>query len=1298
MKILHTADWHIGSFPGPEKDGVNLRAEDTVVCLNHLQKVAAAERPQVILVSGDIFHQARVWADRGLREVEVAIRTITQLSKICPVVVMRGTPNHDGAEQFAMLKAHFHGDDSVHICTEPEVFQIKGFKIGDPWINVACLPGFDRGVFRAKFPGLSKEEENQVFTEELSKIVMGLRAECEPLKLSVLMSHYTVPGCNTESGQTQFLAQFEPMLLPETLDAAGFDLVALGHIHRPQQLESCSNTFYSGAVNALNFNDEDQERGFWIHDLNTEVIMSPGQTEDDFAPVHTFHKTPAREFLTFRFTQTDIEAINYGEIDEVADNYWRYNNAVDGKIVRVLYSCDEKTHKAFNRSILEKRLYADGAFWVSEISPEQVTTGTNKDELSEKTDPEKNLLLYLNEKGLPDTDVGEIIEAARPIIGAATASVLSSQFNGAFIPICIEVKNYRNYAEASFDFTDISFCTINGVNGAGKSSLFMDAILDCLYEEPREGDLTGWIRADEKARSGSIIFTFAIGDHTFRVTRTRTKSGKATLNIAELVNDEWLNRSAEKIKDTQARIENILGMDSLTFRSCALIMQDQYGLFLQAPKEDRMQILSNILGLGIYNHMEQIARSCLKDLNSSIASAKTVISTLSQDVADADQLEAEFIRLHDEADTVQKDIDAFNLHRENLSLRASAAQEAASRAKKIDESIFDAETKKAGYRRNMEEQERILRLAEQTLSGEDEILAGAAAHPGNLEEEKRLLAEQAALKAKADAAAGVASDLLTCQTEIRQLDGNIENTKKHLEMAQNHLDHANSCAEAAQKFHEAKQRLDEMEGRAIRFTDENNRLLALQDEYRDRRSDFIAASHSRKSTIEGYEAKIKMLADSRCMDVENASCRFLADAKAAKAALEKYRPECTAWKEKVQAELDALMRKVEDQKAVVAGVAYEPAVLSALRRNVEELRGDAQAYERRATYEDLVEYDSKLIAQLETDLETKRARLAALESEAAELQTIRNQLDTLFIAIDDVKAKIAVSAHWVEKQAELPAARERKSAAAMRIHELGSEIADINKQLDQLRAERIEQTGAMSGLDLIEKGLTQVNEDIRIHQRALSSTQSRIGAVQERLERIRQRKEEIDTKQEEVARMARKAFLYDTLKAAFSQDGIPHNIIRAMLPLLTSTANTILGQMTGGKMGMEFVTDKILKSNSKKEVPALDIIINEYGKDSLPYLSKSGGEKVKASLSAILSLAEIKSSQAGIQLGMLFIDEPPFLDADGIQAYCDALETIQRRYSNLKVMAITHDPTMKARFPQSIDIVKTEDGSRVDLG
>ena len=43
MKILHTADWHIGQFKGPVVDGVNLRLQDTVKCLEYMVEVAQKE-------------------------------------------------------------------------------------------------------------------------------------------------------------------------------------------------------------------------------------------------------------------------------------------------------------------------------------------------------------------------------------------------------------------------------------------------------------------------------------------------------------------------------------------------------------------------------------------------------------------------------------------------------------------------------------------------------------------------------------------------------------------------------------------------------------------------------------------------------------------------------------------------------------------------------------------------------------------------------------------------------------------------------------------------------------------------------------------------------------------------------------------------------------------------------------------------------------------------------------------------------------------------------------------------------
>lgn len=401
MKILHTADWHIGTFKGPEKDGINLRSLDTKKCLETMVEKAREEKPELVLVSGDIFHLGRTWSDRCCKEVILAMRIINELATAADhVIVMRGTPNHDGEGPFEVLSEHFAEKPNVYIVMEPMVIQTEQ-------ADIAVLPGFDVGVFRSKFPGMGKEEENEAISQELGNIVIGMKSQCRPGKTSILMAHYTVPGCNTESGQSQILTQFEPIVPVESLEAADYDLVALGHIHRPQKLKTVKNAFYSGSINANNFNDEGQERGFWIH----ESLPFDTWNWDS-----TFYKTPYREFLTYHFTDTDITAIILGNIDEVAMNYWRWNGAISGKIVRVLYECSAEKKKAFNTAPLEKAMYDDGAFWVSDILSEKIEAVADRTDMSEKTDPEENLRSYLEEKQLPMEVIERLILKARPII------------------------------------------------------------------------------------------------------------------------------------------------------------------------------------------------------------------------------------------------------------------------------------------------------------------------------------------------------------------------------------------------------------------------------------------------------------------------------------------------------------------------------------------------------------------------------------------------------------------------------------------------------------------------------------------------------------------------------------------------------------------------------------------------------------------------------------------------------------------------------------------------------------------
>lgn len=233
MKILHTADWHIGQFKGPVVDGVNLRLQDTVKCLEYMVEVAQKEKPDIVCISGDIFHQEQIGPVRYSDEMIIATDTITKLADIAKgVIVMRGTPNHDGSGQFRVLDRMFVKTSHVHIITAPTVLHT-------PYTDIACIPGFDKQEFRAKFPGLSADEENLAWTKYISDMVFALRAECE--KTPILMAHYTVPGCNMESGQTSFFTNFEPVIPREALMAARYEAVLLGHIHRPQSLMDSFN-------------------------------------------------------------------------------------------------------------------------------------------------------------------------------------------------------------------------------------------------------------------------------------------------------------------------------------------------------------------------------------------------------------------------------------------------------------------------------------------------------------------------------------------------------------------------------------------------------------------------------------------------------------------------------------------------------------------------------------------------------------------------------------------------------------------------------------------------------------------------------------------------------------------------------------------------------------------------------------------------------------------------------------------------------------------------------------------------
>lgn len=1276
IKILHTGDWHIGQFNGPIINGENARFLDICKCLDTLVEEAVKNQPDFIVIAGDVFHQAKVWSDRGLKESQTAIGYIRKLEMVAPVIVVRGTPNHDSSEQFNMLETAFKGDDSVLICTKLEVIRV--FSHHGKTITIATLPGFDRGYFRANTPGLDKAKENEIFTQHIDTLIKGLKAQCNNDIPSVLVTHYTVEGANMESGQTAFFSQFEPCVYLPTLQAADFDLSLFGHIHKPQQLTDCKNAFYCGAVSALNFNDEGQKRGFYIHELD-EVSKTLNST---------FIELPTREFVTLHLNDGDIRDFNEKGNALILKGF-------KDKICRVLYNCTDEHNKAFNKTLLEQQLYDDGAFWVQEITPQKIEITVNRTALKEDDTPEDNLKTYLDENGITGVDAGRISELAAPIISEALEKSLTLITTGTFVPVEIEVKNYRNYREEKFSFDGIRFCTINGENGAGKSSLFMDAMCDALFEETREGDISGWISNAEDARSGSIKFTFNMGETTYRVTRTRMKSGKATLNLAELVDGEWADRSREKMKDTQQEILNTIGMDSLTLKATALIMQDQYGLFLTADKDARMTILGNILGLGAYDDMYSRAFNRATDANRDIRSLKDKTAVLLDGVKEDKDISADIYTAQSALDSLKEAKKAADERMASMQLALSVMGEAANRIVSLNSKIASEKAKKAAAKANITTQQGIVMAADGILNRRLEIEQGVSEYKNELEHEKNLLSAKTKFEAVSEKVNSVKSEFgkaIALRADVNKKREQVISTK--LTPATQLLNEEAVIEESHRKYEAAKIQLSELEVIRAEYEAAIAKVVEAKTKLDTVRRDGEAGEKERIIKINALRRRTELLEINNCPYASEVQCSFLKDALEAREQIVEAVRELEKYQNNTAIAVEAAEKALFGAKVAVPNN-YIPEKEKSLKSLLLDLETEERKFGELSVAREQLKNAQELIANYDEQISGYNRQLDNLTNELTKVEAERDALCNDMKTYNTVVERIKTLAAYADDEKQLPVAAEQKRTALARIEELRQTIAEYDCSIDEMEKERTELQPKTMGSEILAKQCSEASAEADRIDNEIQEANRKIGLLERMRAEAKAKREQAAELIEKINAKSQEAADLEILKQAFSQDGIPHNIVRSVIPILEATATNILGQMSGGKMSVEFVMEKTLKSNSKKEVTALDIIINDSLTGRLPYMSRSGGERVKSALAVILALAEIKSTKAGVQLGFLFIDEPPFLDSQGMSAYCDALEAIQSRYANLKVMAITHDPEMKSRFPQSVDIVKTADGSKV---
>jgi exonuclease SbcD len=1281
LKILHTADWHLGAYVGPQCDDPMKRMENTMKCLDVLVETARQEQPDIILIAGDLFHQAKVWSERVLIEVRTVADNLRALSHVAPVAVLYGTPTHESLQShYALEEMTYGARNEIYFFTQPG---IRTFNTKSGPIQIAGLPGFDKGHFRAQFPGHDAEWENVVFSQEIANIVKGLSAQVDSTMPSVLMAHHTVVGCELDNGTHVFQAN-EVVLDAATLDNSAFDLVCLGHIHKAQRVTACQKpVYYAGSVDADRFNDEGHVKGFYAHTIDK---FTPRDTFSMFCP------TPAREFLTIKMDDVHVK-------DYISKGYistWEFtidcgtvaDISIKNKVVRILYTCDSETEKAMDKKKLERDLYAAGAYYVSEIRPEKVTAAVNRDRMTEKLTVEDCLQRYLGEKKMSPDDIALLFELAAGIIAAAQASSPIGTTSGLFLPVEIEVRNYRSYAEEKLSFEDIFFAMVNGKNGSGKSSLFMDAITDCLYEETREKELTGWIRNGEK--SGSISFTFRLGDDLWRVTRTRQRSGKATLALAKRGEDfqlpfgdnaNWEDHSCERFADTQEKIVDLLGMDCDTFQSCVLIMQDRYGKFMEASKEDRMNVLASLLGLGIYDELEKLAKDKLTDANRDVKNIKAEIASLEAEVqAEADlctekaQVALLLAETTEGLETSRTELTGYQAEMVKMDGYVQEATGFEKDVKLKTDSYTEKKNKRTDLQNRVAETESFLQNEQNILEkcGElDSTRLAIAAMDGRVQ----LLNDKKSQHLKASRELqGVLLQRTGITTRLKFINTNLQD-RERLEAI-------------VKQAGNIEERLEEMEKKAQENQNLDNALTVTKGQLTMHTESVASSIESRNYKLKNLIKQVEMLGDSNCIDVGKANCRFLQSAKQAQKDIEALKVEMTEIAFVGEAKGLEIQGAVDRLRAKITALEYNDEIHERLAYKVKEYRDAkdrlskiaADAATADALNVQYIELGAKVV-EFEKELNAIAGEIATLEKETGGLVELKQKVNSL-LQYEDMKMQLPKAKQFVESSME-------------QISQLYWDIQGLQQAIDSINERLIVLQACTADKGTLKVNIIGKEQAIKTFESTVSTLNQQIGNINAKLEVISGQRIQLQEKQASLQQAVKQAAQLQVLVEAFSQDGIPYQIIRDIVPELEAAANEILGQMTGGKMRLEFVTEKVLKSNKAKEVATLEIIIIDVDNGVLPYLSRSGGQKVRSALSNSFALAMIKASRVGLQLGMLFIDEPSFLDADGIEGYCAALETIHSKYPEMRILAISHDENMKSRFPQQLYVDVTENGSRV---
>ena len=254
-RILHTGDWHLGRY----LHGASLLADQAHV-LGQLVALAISEAVDVVVIAGDVYDRSVPPAEA----VKLLDDVLAQLVIDAGMEVILIAGNHDSAERIG-FGGRILGKQRLHL--RGTLIDLSPIVLADAHGEIAFHPlPYVEPVFARALPGGEAVSDHQsAMTHALSL----MQPNVMPGRRNVLIGHAFVAGGSESESERPLSVGGSGQVSADSF--AGFDYVALGHLHRPQRV-GADHIRYAGSLLKYSFNEVDHVKGVTLVDIGADRI------------------------------------------------------------------------------------------------------------------------------------------------------------------------------------------------------------------------------------------------------------------------------------------------------------------------------------------------------------------------------------------------------------------------------------------------------------------------------------------------------------------------------------------------------------------------------------------------------------------------------------------------------------------------------------------------------------------------------------------------------------------------------------------------------------------------------------------------------------------------------------------------------------------------------------------------------------------------------------------------------------------------------------------------------------------